>query len=508
MASDIRRVLTDRKIRARPLSLRKRAWRRLKRHRRATAASALGVLVLAIIGTAITKRILAAINQQVPVVTDNTAVLAINWQTHEERQGLIADDQFIEYPLEKTMKLLRLRPTSGDLQLDVNLALPAIGDQAQILFSDPGLADGYNLTVIKTHTSNDDAGNATETWALQLWRGAGEARTLVASTSMALPALDTAHQLVLLRNNDYVEVTIAGNEALTWRDLVPIEGSLNDKLHLALSSAASAGDLPVRVPTSAYVSALVPADVQRENGYLEAAMLEYQRFLTNFANDPDKIEDVFAARFRIGLCLRGLALRAAASNGAEEPDWQGVLDHFLAIEAAAVDQPAGERYIGPALFYAWEAALHVDFVQADAYLTRVREEFELSTVIADVPAPARKRLARRYMLQSRDYLDSDPDRTRALLNTALELSSYANNARLTMHIERDFADLIRFEGDYATALKVYEKHAQDEALQRSDRLSAQLRAAETLRLQGDFSTASHRYQGCYSTSEKAQTNRV
>jgi hypothetical protein len=469
LAADLRRFHRGIRVRAHrvgPMTLLRRG---LWRHRKAAVIVAtLSLFLLAgiVVGVKQLRRIVEEREQ-----ASEVAVTEI-WETTWEQPGPLAYEQAIPFPLDKEMSMLDLEPTPGNLRLSGLLDLPNEAN-FQILFNDPDIGRGYvaSFTV------------AEESLHVSLARGQSGPLATVAEASVPMLAV---YPIRVQRQADQIKIWVDDELTISWRDLVPIEGDLNGGLYLALSDQAAAENFRLEVTTSPYVSALEQADVLRQNKAYRAAQLRYEKFLRFHGDRPEQQAEVLAAEFRIGLCLHGIASEIHGQNQNKPADtasaWQEALEHFLYLAQRAQTTELGSRYLGPSLFYAWDCSLHLgDFLQADSYFDRLREEFDLATVFATMPPEVRRNLPKQYRQAALEAgYQQDSDGAERLFITAEAIATLAGDHLIRAICLRDRAGLALALGNGPAALALINTVIEDTAIPHAERGWARVDRAHTL----------------------------
>nr|MBA3846789.1 tetratricopeptide repeat protein [Planctomycetota bacterium] len=283
---------------------------------------------------------------------------------------------------------------------------------------------------------------------------------------------------VLFERVDETLTAVVGETAVSFLDLIPIEGDDADGAYLVfLPGEVAISDVTIdRRRGGLFVTALAAADVHRQDGRYRRAIREYEKFLRDHPKRPETRD----ARYRIALCQEQLGEDEIA------------LAAFLAIVRDYRDEP---RYVLAATFRAWSCALRLGrYDDAEIYLEAIRRESSLDSLLSSVPQETLTTLTRDYHLRAMRVADADPRRALRLYETCSELAGRLGMRADLAQVTYGAGDMLIALDDIDGALERYTRVASDLTGDAHLRHIATLKSAEAWRLKDRFDRARAAYQ--------------
>ena len=491
MASDLRRIRSGLRIRARRLSPLVQIWRSLVRNRRAVATVALPIFVItAAAGLVVSSTIRRAHERarEVGGATTNAWTIEATWPRTAADRSLQWSDH---PPFGDRAQVASLPAIEGPVRLTATAVLDdsanGEGTAVELLINDRDIGAGYRLRLELGATGDQ----------LQLLR---EDR-VVASRAVGKLPHGIALDLVVEHLDGALQASITHlptpdgkqrQQHFTFLDLAPFQGPDANGVYL-MRIRGIADFTRVRLErqrSGELVSALATADAFRQDKRYARAQQLYQAFLRDHPGSALARD----AKLRLGLCQEGTG------------DIAGALATFIQVAEENRDRP---RYIQVATFRAWSCALRLGrYAEAERYFEAIRRTYDLSTLAAAVPESILRDLRQDYADRAIALSGQDPERAMFLALTASELAGYLDESKQVVDGLLFAGDLLLALGRPEVARETWLRAASDPRLEAGQRLAVQLRMGHVERLLGQVERAAEAYRKALIMAPPAERGRI
>ncbi|MFW5750963.1 MAG: protein kinase domain-containing protein [Planctomycetota bacterium] len=481
MAEDLRRIQEGMRVRARRLRTTVLLARSLWRHRRTLAGAGLALFILLVGGAILARRVISRLQDMRDSREGDQELLQRlqpEWRERWHHPGRLDWSATDRPKLAKrigrsAMELISLPDvTNENVRLSAEV-MPVTGRDPllEMMICDGDIGQGYALRL--ESAQQEDA--TTAPIVLTLLRGTpgsgARERSVVSSQSVdqTFPL-----RLSLSKIQENIQVLVNDEQVLEpYRDPVPIEGSLNNRVHIAVApeTVQLRNVLLERQRKPELVSRLETADLMRQERRFHRAIQLYEQFLADFP-EHERRKD---ALYRIGLCYSAL-------GSENRDDLKRALATFQRIIADSLED---RYYYKIATAQAWISAARLgEYQLAEQYFESLRQRFELRHLLASIPKTDLLNLLKHYLHRAEDpkLARQKTERALQLLRTAADFADYLEEERAFATITLQIGDIHLGAGELQRARERYQAVAKDVALHRHLRHEGMLRVAHAERL--------------------------